>query len=65
MSNVAEKSCRGNQNPHFMFDRRLFENLAVFQITLNNYSRTGHRWQYGAKALHTGHQKLQTQTQSM
>jgi hypothetical protein len=29
------------------------------------YSRAGHRWQYGACALHAGYLRLQTHTQSM
>ena len=29
------------------------------------YSRTGHRWQYGAYILYAGYLRLQTQTQNM
>jgi len=29
------------------------------------YSRTGHRWQYGARMLHVGYQRLQTHNQNM
>ena len=29
------------------------------------YSRTGHRWQYGACALHAGHVRLRTHTQNL
>jgi len=42
------------------------ENRAVYEIMWKNiYSRTGHRWQYGACTLHAGYQRLQTHTQNM
>jgi hypothetical protein len=30
MRNVSDKSCRGNQNSHFMFNNFFFENRAVY-----------------------------------
>jgi hypothetical protein len=34
--NVSDKSCRGNQNTHFMFSNFLFENRAVYEIMCKN-----------------------------
>ena len=32
MSNVLDKTCRGNQNMHFMFHKMFSENRAVCEI---------------------------------
>ena len=49
--NISRKSCSENQNTHFMFSYFFFENRAVYEILWKiMYSRTGHRWQYGACA---------------
>jgi hypothetical protein len=41
------------------------ENRVVYAIMWILYSRTGHRWQYGACVLHAGYLRLQTHTQNM
>jgi hypothetical protein len=49
MRNASDKSCTENQNAHFAFS-----NFCAFREIMwkNLVSRTGHRWQYGACALH-------------
>jgi len=43
-----------------------FEYRAVWdEVEKHLYSRAGHRWQYGACALHAGYLRLQTHTQNM
>ena len=58
------QSCRENQNIHFTVNNFFPENRAVKEITWKKiwYSRTGHRWQYGACPLHAGYLSLQTHT---
>jgi len=36
MKNVADKSCRENQNTHFVFNDCFFENLVVYEIMWKN-----------------------------
>jgi hypothetical protein len=56
-------------NTHLMFNNFAFENCVVYEIIWKNiyilYSRTGHRWKYGACALHAIYLRLQTHTQIM
>jgi hypothetical protein len=37
MRNILDKSCRENQNTHFMSDNFFFENLAVYEMMLKKY----------------------------
>jgi hypothetical protein len=39
MRNVSDKSCRGNQNTHFVFNNFFFENRAVCEICGNTVER--------------------------
>jgi hypothetical protein len=60
MRNVSHKSCRENQNTHFVFNR-CFSKIVLFMMRSCGkilYSQTGHRWQYGARALHAGYLRL-------
>ena len=41
MRNVSDKSCRENQNTHFVFSNFFFENRAVYEITWEKYCRAG------------------------
>jgi len=42
MKNVSDKSCRGNQNAHFMFSVFFFfENRAVYEIMWKNIVEWG------------------------
>jgi hypothetical protein len=34
--NFSDKSCRGNQNSHFIFGSFFFENCAVYEIMWEN-----------------------------
>ena len=63
MSYVSDKSCRGNQNTHFVFSDFFFENLAVYDGKIL-YSRAGHLRQYGACASYAGYLRLQIQHKS-
>jgi hypothetical protein len=36
MRNISNKSCRENQNTHFMFSNLFSENRATYEITLKN-----------------------------
>jgi hypothetical protein len=36
MRNILDKSCKGNQNKHFMFRNFFFENRAVYEIMSKN-----------------------------
>jgi len=55
MRNVSDKSCRENQNTHFMFN-----NCGNIW-----WRQTGHRWQYGARTSRAGYLRLQTHTEDM
>ena len=66
MRNVSDKSCRENQNTHFVFSNSFSENRAVYEIMGKILqSGAGHKWQYGACALHAGYLRLHTHTQNM
>jgi hypothetical protein len=58
MRNVSEKSCRENQETHFMFNKFFFpENRAVYEIMWQNIvqpDRPQMTILYGACALHAG-----------
>jgi hypothetical protein len=41
MRNVSDKSCRENQNTHFVFSNFFFENRAVYEIIWKNMVHTG------------------------
>ena len=69
MKTVSDKSCRENQNTHFVFSNP-FSKIVPFIIWKKKYiyifySRTGHRLRYGACAFYTGYLRLQTHTQNM
>ena len=59
-----QQCCKTHKRPlpfTFVFSNFWFkEILAVYDIL---YSRTGHRWQYGACALHAGYLRLQTHSE--
>jgi hypothetical protein len=62
MKNLSDKSCRENQNTHFMFNTFFF-NHAVYEIMWKNIVESGrYRWQYGACTLHAGYVRLQMHT---
>ena len=66
MRNVSDKSCRENQNTHFIFNNFFFDYPAVYEIMLTNKQRrAGHRRQYGRGAMTAGDVKLQTHSQNM
>jgi hypothetical protein len=66
MRNVSDKSCRENQNRHFMFNNIFFENRAIYEIMWKNIVQTDRpqitwrmrisRWT--PKATNTGSQYL-------
>jgi len=64
MRNISNKSCRENQNEHFMFSNFFFLKLCHFWDIVEKYCRVGpgHRWQCGKCALHAGYLRLQTCT---
>jgi hypothetical protein len=57
MRNVSDKSCRENQNTHFMFNNFFSENRAICEIMWKNMVQPDRPqmtiW-YGACALHAG-----------
>ena len=53
MRNVSDKSRRENQNTHFMFNNFFLKKIASFMRWCGKI-QTGHRRQYGARALHAG-----------
>ena len=63
MRNVSDKSCRENQNTHFMISY-VSSKIVPFtrQYEIIPQSFRDQRWQYGACALHAGHNRLQTHT---
>ena len=65
MSNVSYKLCSEIKNIYFLFNNFFVENHAVYEIMCEKYSWTGHRWEYGACALHPGFLRLQTHPQNM
>ena len=57
MKNVSDKSCRVNQNSHYMFNNFFSENRTFYEIMSKNMVETeGPQLtsQYGAYALHVG-----------
>jgi hypothetical protein len=58
MGNISDKSCRENQNTHFVFSNFFFpEILAVYDKTWKNIvepDRPQMAIKYGACALHAG-----------
>jgi hypothetical protein len=58
MRNVSDTICTKIQSTVLAFNINFFckKNLAVYEIL---WSQAGHRWQYGAQALHAGHLRLQ------
>jgi hypothetical protein len=55
--NISDKSCRENQNTHFMFNNFFPENRAVYEIKWKNMvqpDRPQMTIQHGARALHAG-----------
>ena len=57
MRNASDKSCRGNQNTHFIFNIFFFENSSPFMRMWKN--NAVQKWQYGTCALHAGYLRLQ------
>jgi len=65
MRNVSDKSCREIQNTHFKSNIFFFFSKSCPLLdNVEEYCRTstGHRWQYGACAMHAGYRRLQTHT---
>jgi len=64
MRNVLDKSLRENQNTHFVFSNPPPRKILPFMRRCGNtlQSGAGHRWQYGACALHAGYLRLQIHT---
>jgi len=56
MNNVSDIICRENQNTHLMFHNVLTK-IVLFMRRCGKIlcSRTGHRWQHGTWALHSGY----------
>jgi hypothetical protein len=64
----TRQSSRENQNPHFMLNKLFsFSKMVPFMTFCGKIlqSRTDHRRQYGACALHAGYLRLQTHTRNM
>jgi hypothetical protein len=64
MRTVSDKSYRGTQKTHFVFGNFFFSKIVIFVRKCEKilYSGAGHRWQNGARALHTGYLRLHTHT---
>ena len=55
MGNVSEKSCRENQNTHFVFNNVFFKNRADYEITWENFAAPDRsQMACGECALHAG-----------
>ena len=66
MRNVSEKSCRENQNTHFVFSNFFLKSYCLWENEKKIlYSWKGHRWLYGTCALLAGYQGLQIHMQNM
>jgi len=67
MRNISHKSCRENQNTHFVLNNFFFGKSCYLWDNIKKilHSRACHRWKYDASALHTGYLRLQSQTQNM
>jgi hypothetical protein len=65
MKNASEKSCRENQNTHFIAIIFFLENTVFYKIMHSIfYSQTGQRWKYDACALHAGYLSLKIHKQN-
>jgi len=64
MRNVSDKSCRENQNTHFMFNNLFSENSAVNEIMWKNMVQPEIP-QMTECTLHAGYLRLQSHTQNM
>ena len=64
MRNVSDKSCRENQNTHFMFNNFFLKNHAVFEIMWKSVVEPCGPWQYDVCTLHAEYLKLQAHTQN-
>jgi len=64
MINVSHKTCKENQNKHFVFSISFFSKIVPFKRKRGRLQqrRKGHKWQYGACAFHAGQLKLNTHT---
>jgi len=68
MRNVSDKSCRENQNKHFVFNKHCPpppENRAICEVLWKNILELGRPQMtisYGARALRDGYLRLQTHT---
>ena len=64
MRNVSDKSCRENQNTHFMFSDFFFSNTCHLWDECGKilYSQTGHRWQYSTCTMYAGYLRRQIHT---
>jgi len=53
MGNISDKSCRGNQNTHFLFNNVFFLNRADYEIIWENIVEPDRsQMTCGARALH-------------
>jgi len=61
MRTISDTRCRENQNTHFVLSNVFFSKMVPFMRKGGNslYNGAGHRWQYGACALHAGYVRLQ------
>jgi hypothetical protein len=66
MRNISNRSCRENQNTHFVF-KNLFSIIVPFMRQCGKILQSGadNIWQYGACALHAGYLRLRTHTQNV
>jgi hypothetical protein len=64
--NVSGKSSLENQNTHFTLNNFSFPKIMPFMKCGKIFlSRSNHKRQYGASALHAGYLRLQTHSQNM
>jgi hypothetical protein len=64
MRNVSDKSCKENQNTHFMFNNFFLKNHAVYEIMWKSVVELCGPWQYDVCTLHAEYLKLQAHTQN-
>jgi len=60
MRNVADTSCKENQNTHFVFSNFLPENRAVYEMWKNCVKLGSPQMTIGPCAFHAGYLRLQT-----
>jgi len=68
MRKFSDKSCRGNQDTHFMCITFFPENRAVYEIMWKNIVQPGRPQltiQYGACPMHAGYPRLEIRTANM